>query len=289
MTYAALKQSVLDLGWEESIEQPTVLVTATNRAIAEINRIRPMVSEFVIAQEKPVYPAHFPHDFDRYLPEPVDGAYTFEADGVKAVSFAYSGVGSIEVVGETTTALSSPLYAEYRKIFPTKANRKIIVRGVNLSRFAMWGMVNGTADACVPMFGEFNGYTLGAFADDYIEPDTAPYIVEDRCQLYDISTDAQFKTLYVPCRFEGHIRVPYRRTLIKATLDDFMGNGLGVPDVWPGLYDLLPLLVASYVWLYDEPEKAAYYKQQYEEQVLLYKTQQRMTVNNRVIDRKGWR
>lgn len=294
MTYAALKQSVLDLGWDDNVDQPTVMVTSTNRAMAEINRLRPMVSEFIIVQEKPVYPTVIPRDFDRYLPAPVEGVYTFEADGVKAVSFAYFGVGSIEVKEEDGTtsfseSLSSPTYATFKKNLPTKAHRKIVVNGVTLARFALWGMVNGTTDAVVPMFGEYNGYTLGAFADDYVEPESAPYIIEDRCQLYNISIDAQMATLYVPCHFEGSIHVPYRRKLRLATLDDFKSDSQEQVDVWPPLDDLLPLLVASYVWLYDEPTKAAYYKQQYEEQALLWQTKQRMTVDNRVIDRKGWR
>jgi hypothetical protein len=59
-------------------------------------------------------------------------------------------------------------------------------------------------------------------------------------------------------------------------------------DIEPTLHHLIPLLVAHYLWMDDEPQKAAQYKANYDEQLALWRLQARPTAAPRVVDVNGW-
>ncbi len=56
-------------------------------------------------------------------------------------------------------------------------------------------------------------------------------------------------------RVSGEVSIPYQRCVRRLTADDAERE----VDVAPELAGVLPLYTAAYVWLDDEPERAAYY------------------------------
>ena len=67
--------------------------------------------------------------------------------------------------------------------------------------------------------------------------------------------------LILPDGYSGEIRINYHRAPIKTSGTD-PDERIDIP---PECEELLPLLVASYVWLEDSPDIAQYYRSLYRE------------------------
>ena len=59
-------------------------------------------------------------------------------------------------------------------------------------------------------------------------------------------------------------------------------------DIEPTLHHLVPLLVAHYLWMDDEPTKAAQYKANYDEQLALWRMRAQPARQPHVINATGW-
>ena len=59
-------------------------------------------------------------------------------------------------------------------------------------------------------------------------------------------------------------------------------------DVEPTLHHLVPLLLAHYLWMDDEPSKAAQYKANYDEQLALWRMRSQATAHPFVHNDMGW-
>ena len=86
--------------------------------------------------------------------------------------------------------------------------------------------------------------------------------------------------------YEVNCEVYPKRVTFNAEGDtDLLGEDSTVIELDEDLAELLPLLVASYLWMEDEPETAAAYEARYARAAQHIRPVERTV---RVIDRKGW-
>ncbi len=98
--------------------------------------------------------------------------------------------------------------------------------------------------------------------------------------------DAQLSgsTVYIPREINGEFEVSYKRAAPTLTLDD----GESEIDIPKEYLPLLPLLVAGYLWLDDEPEKAQYYTSLYKEGLQRTKYYKGFSSPSKYNDVLGW-
>ena len=246
---------VAALGFEKEIDADVAFLSATRRAQRRIFNERAVYSSIQIIPEE-----HAPAFYLKKLSHSPGGVHSF-AIGKSAYSFRVSGSGGFRIGGR-----------EY-----SFSGNKTVFRG-----FADEG------DELV-FYGDFS-YTVydlsvyrGIYADkaEEIRLKGDPLVfdmnllVGDFLAFGELPTDSRGKAivgarfqgsrLYLPESFPGVAYVAYRKKPRELSID--------APDEELDLpveaETLLPLLVASYMWLDDDREKAEYYLNAYREEMAL--------------------
>ena len=284
MTYRELKEEVIDLGFDTRIDDPRMLVSATNRAIRHIRRFYPARERLTLTQREPLFLQ--PEEFS------AKERRCFEADGVRALSFFYIGEGALTLElddGHRAEQLASPRWRARRILLPsTVPHLRVTFEGAGLCvrHFSMHGAVDDTGcEGAVPLFADRVGYDLQALCPRMMYLAGTPLLGDEGAAVacYALE-DGEF---LLPCHLRGRVTVTVACNPRTAVLGDF--NGEGEPDCPQELQDMLPLLVASYLWLDVEPEKAQYYKACFDEQLQMWRAQQKFNGDGKVVSRKGWR
>ena len=290
MKVCELYDHVAQLGFEDTmLEYDRHFILSANRALFEVASLRPQTSHVLIHHEP------MENMIKNYSFAPVkkmsDIVYT--ADGAKAFYFEACGYGYCHVercrevdnvwVWEdcyAPIAISSPgTYMPFRNFITVDSN---FVNGEVRLRFtgdytfyvrnaALYEEILGPNVSDIPAFEPFTSYDVPMMADDFLRLYKPP-IVDDgthaylRGSEYDIENG---KAILLPYDKPGVYKVRYIRkpapivdTESPATLQD-------VIDLDEDLCQLMPLLIAAYVWADDEDAKAQYYLSQYQQQAAL--------------------
>lgn len=288
MTYRELMEEVIHLGFDSAVEDLGALCSATNRAVAQLRReLCPATGRFQVMVRKPVgYSADETPVEDGGACEicfPTGVAITFECVGHALIRF--------EADGEEfrSEQIDAPSWRVYKYAFPHNRGAKVVLMntdGFSLRNVAVFGAVDSLVVNALPVVCDRHAtYDVSAFCEDFIGIDETPF---NAMGLPIRGYEIYGKNLTLPIE-AGRVEVTYRRRLREATLEDFSEGMLSEPDVPEEYADMLPLSVASYVWADVEPEKAAHYRQMYNEQLQYEKLQQKHRGRCRVIDRKRWR
>lgn len=131
----------------------------------------------------------------------------------------------------------------------------------------------------------FIKYVLDGIAPDMIDYSAHPHdpFGNEIPNLFMIGNN-----MMVPKTFQGKIIVDYRRRHENVTIDTVAYDG--EIDVQRGCEDMLTLLMAYYIWLEDEPEKADKFLQMFSMQVSAeLSTRSRAYRIDRVKNSNGWR
>ncbi len=288
MTYRELMEEVIHLGFDSAVDNLGALCGATNLAVAQLRReLCPATGRFTLTARKPIgYKQDekvFADGGEEGICHPSGVAISFESIGSATVCFEANG----EIF--RTEQIASPVWTARKFVFPAKRGAKVVLKeaeGLSVRNVAVFDGVDSLAVNALPLICDtIAKYDVSAYVDDFLGMDDAPYTeMGVAVRAYEIYGN----TLTLPVGV-GRVEVTYRRKLRKAMLEDFSDGSVAVPDVPPEYADMLPLCVASYVWADLEPEKAAYYKQMYNEQLQYAKLQQKHRGKCRVSDRKGWR
>ena len=259
MTHKELYNQVLHLGFENTaLESDDVYIDAVNRALYQVNAIRPRLGYA---------------DILHYPPENVLG------NRFRGISECYD---SITIPVEGCKVLYVELAGDWRVSYqggedklPTQGNtgdlilqKFLVTEGVTSvtitanTRFVYRNAMAFKVEP-VPVPGiKHTGYNLAN-----VMRYAAPPIIEE--QGYGYITEGyriEGSTIYIDNGLKGLYRVAYHTQPTKATLDRVKSDDLIQLD--EDLCSLLPLLVASYVWLEDEPERSEYYYSRYQEQAI---------------------
>lgn len=146
-----------------------------------------------------------------------------------------------------------------------------------------------TADAPGKIDTNYSDYCI-KYALDVIAPDMIDYSAHPHLPLGDEIPDSYLigNSLIVPKTFRGKIIVDYRRRHENVTIDTVAYDG--EIDVQRGCEDMLTLLMAYYIWLEDEPQKADKFLQMFSMQVSAeLSARSRAYRKERVKNSNGWR
>lgn len=278
-----VKNAVLGYGYSRDLaDNDELFYTVLNLAMKEVNRIRPLTEMATIVHE-PIKPLIADHPVKEKKP---GEDLIIEGEG-RSVVFEVSGSGGVDVDGGTIDGHPSATWT-------AQGWKRLIARGDGRLRLTFSGEspyhvrnvafydvdITATSGRTV---GEVTEYDLSSFVTSFAAP-VLP-IMKDGIPM----NPSDPRTLIINGRL---LRIP---NLDKGTYEVEC-------EVYPPRYvnegddeknlpldedvaELVPLLVASYIWLDDEPEKSVRYKNLYD----AAKREIRGSVKiSHVIDRKGW-
>ena len=118
----------------------------------------------------------------------------------------------------------------------------------------------------IPAYEAFTRYDISKLVTDFISLASPPIVEADGIthlnQGYDIENG---RVILLPYEKKGLYKVIYNRLPQSIVYGDSPAEDDTDIDLDEDLCALLPVLVASYVWVDDEPEKAQYYLMLYKE------------------------
>ena len=312
MKVSELYAQVAQLGFEDSLDSDKRFRFATERAIYQINGIRPHISSIDIVHFPPVNllaPAT-PSPFN--LITSSDGTYAVEAEGAKAFYFEVmgNGVATIaikrKVVEDSGNAPISSGYdtfkiEEFDSSTSLKAYKGAIANpegeAVNIA-FESNGMLclrsialydNVFSEADIPDYTPYTRYNLADIAEDFLAFDSPPVVEDSGNAPISSGYDIEGNSLLLSRAAEkGVYKVYYRRKPKMPSKDIKPSSNSELIDLDEELCSALPLLVASYIWLEDEPDRASYYKSLYNERIAEINQNKRDFKVAKIINTNGW-
>ena len=304
MLVSELYSQVAGLGFEDTLENSAVFYNAANRALLQVNAIRPAIRSYIINHK----PMKNIIDGASFAPIVRTESLSFEAVDARSYYFETDGTGHvyIECLNERDEGWSyindfsfssASGYTAYRGFIRDGDGKFVsgLVRlrfegeyAYSLKNVAMYRYLYSGSAADIPAYEEYKGYDISALADDFLglEP-TAP--VKEGEQAADVDYRVEDgRIIYLPYNDEGCFKVMYRHKPRKLIYDVSPLEDITVIDMDSELCALLPLLVASYVWLEDEPEKAEYYRYMYQQGAAEIERRHKNAAPVRFINRSGW-
>lgn len=302
MTVSELYNSVAQLGFEDSLEDDDRFFFAANRALLQVNALRPATGVYAL------YHDPMPNKVKENTFEPVKkyGELCFEACGVKAFYFEADGIGEMIAErwnGERWVSVNSRILNSYRTF---KSYSGSIPEGENfisdlarlrfvgdylysVKNVAMYEHLLGGRDEDIPAYEPHTRYDMRVLATDFLAFEK-PTIrrVSDGEYLYDGYSIENGGTVLLPYEQKGLYDILYQRRPKKLEYEKEAAEDETKIDLDEDLCALLPVLIASYIWVDDEPEKAAYYLDLYRERAAFVESRKRDPIPASVRSVNGW-
>ena len=276
MKLSYIEQALVDLNDGENIEYETTFITAANLALDHISRIVP---EERTAYIQAVAPAvAFLGDVD------TGGVYCEES--VRAIVLRATGRGKLLINGEQAAAWrSAGKYTDVRVYLEGATDATISFEGVagSVKDLAVWAHDYGSVDD-IPVYGHTVRYDMRRVVSDYGGHACTPIDVATGREIRRCIVESPY--IMLPPAYVGEASVIYRHRPLHITLDD-VKNDVDI-DIAPEYEDLIPLCMAYYVWLEDEPNKAAFFLARFNEAASLARQSHRRPGSDTVISYNGW-
>lgn len=253
MTPNQLKDIVLQLGFETTLESEDSFFSALARALYTVFIDRPQISfaELMIPKRSGnLISKGFVHEPTAPEEYSLIGA---------AVSFRISGIGGYIITcgGKSyERTFDSELCVCRERLNGPSTIRFVGEYSYTVSALAVFPSLTGPDEKDIPVFNEGFRIDLKTRIADFLAPYEAP-----KTENGDLIAGAEISSgiLTLPDSFSGYLRLSYLRTPRIPTHED-RSSEIDMPEE---TRELLPLLVASYLWLDDDPEKAEYYRALY--------------------------
>lgn len=271
MLLEQLKQEVADLGFETSVGDDNTFIGVVNRAIAELNAYLP--------ETDVLHLSHYPEtntvtvdtsqcvrhtDEDLIFDGERSRAYYFECDG-NGTAYIERVVNGI-VIPVSQIALSSDgVFREYKGLIPLAVSGEHRIRfsgyAFGVRNVALYSLLRGASENDILPCGKFRGYDLRSIVDVAAGYSKFLAVKRSACKSLSQLTEGEHyyfmdNVLYLSRDVRGVIDIVYIAKPQPVTLSE-----TGDLPVNSGLVELLPLFVASYLWLEDVPDKAQYYRE----------------------------
>lgn len=277
MTYNDLCAEVAALGFEGNLESSDVVLHATERALRTIFTERPL-HKLIQFYQKPIRPvirieaiAHSGKETD---------TVSFNA---RAYSFKTSGEGSYKITDESGAVAVdfSGIESVHKGFLYGEGNLEFLGNySYTVYDLAIFDEIPSSNENDIPVLSDFVEYDIKGTTLDFLSFASPP---ENECGVAIPGASVCGGKMRIPADYTGRIRLIY-----KAAPISIVGGAdeeLILPD---GCEHLLSLLVASYVWLDDDAEKAQYYMNLYREGVAAVKFYDRACLNTAYKDVIGW-
>lgn len=276
MKLSYIEQALVDLNDGENIEYETTFITAANLALDHISRIVP---EERTAYIQAVAPAV------AFLGD-VDTGGVYREKGVRAIALRAMGRGKLLINGEQAAAWrSAGKYTDVRVYLEGATDATISFEGVagSVKDLAVWAHDYGSVDD-IPVYGHTVRYDMRRVVSDYGGHACTPIDVATGREIRRCIVESPY--IMLPPAYVGEASVIYRHRPLHITLDD-VKNDVDI-DIAPEYEDLIPLCMAYYVWLEDEPNKAAFFLARFNEAASLARQSHRRPGSDTVISYNGW-
>ena len=277
-----LYSAVAKLGFEDSLEDISAFFYAANRAMLQINALRPLTAILEIyhrASKNLVVGAT--HDILEHTNEDL----IFECSGgAKAYYFEANGTGEcrVEVYNSDTSEweecdgeiirFSTKVYATHRgfvKLDGEFVNAPVRLRFIGdyaygVRNVALWGILYSPEPKDIPAFTEYVKYDLRELDPDFIELADNPFI----SSFTRITDDYIFEAptvLLLPREIAIEVKIKYKKRPRMLIYTDDPADDDTEIELDAELAELLPLLTAVYVFTDGEEEKSQYYLTLYRE------------------------
>ena len=298
MTIAELYNSTAQLGFETSLEDDRRFLYSANRALFQVAQIRP--------ETRSIYINHFPldngireEDTEKFN---VTGA-EFHCVGAKSYYFEASGIGSYTVdylIGGKWIPLESQTF-DHKATFEVKRGlisgdgytdvRIKITSNFSFSvkNVAMYTTLTSDAVEDIPSYGEYTEYDIRKFVSDFWTLAEKPALVgnDGVTESNDFCAESG-SVIKLHNSAKGVYKIVYNHAPEKLKdLGGYSTNQTEI-DLEEDLCTLLPLLIASFVLVEDEPEMANYYLNVYRERKAEVEKRVRNINPVRIYSRSGW-
>ncbi len=249
MTVNELLHEELALGFTTALEFDRSFLAALNRAVRQIYNEDGVIKRLKILKNTPK-----PIQNIKRLFYTADKEEKIELLG-KTLYFKLSGNGSYRI----NDGESVPFSTSYQTV-KMHINPKDILTFTGDTAYTVYDITvfekrlqldNLPTDLLVP-------YDMNALTDDFL---SFFGTVRDENGFEVEGAVSENSILYLPRSVNGELEVSYKRRPVELTVDDSESE-IDIPSEY---LPLLPLLVAGYLWLDDEPEKAQYYTSLYKE------------------------
>ena len=284
MRVSELYRHVAQLGFENSLEDDDRFYYAANRALLQISSIRPAVSSYIINHT----PLENLVKADTFSPIVRSDDLCFEATDAKSYYFETDGNGVLYIefldfesnvwviigVREFTSDRSFVSYKGFIKKDGEFITGRIRLRFVgeflySVKNVALFRHVYSNAERDIPVYGPYVRYDVSSLVPDFLSLNSPPVLEDGNCEKLNQNYDIEGgRVVLLPYSIKGCFKVLYRR---KPAEIENIGNASDdetVIDLDEELCSLLPILIASYVWVEDEPAMAEYYLTLYRERAL---------------------
>ena len=304
MTVSQLYESVAMLGFEDSLENDMRFIYAANRALLQVNSIRPATSSCQLVHN-PLKNAIKGASFE---PIEVCGEACFTAHSAKSYYFEAYGKGKLFIEKETENGYepitpvsgiafnSDKGFSGYRGLI--KHYGYFVDSGIRLrfvgdylfyvKNVAMYEHIFSENVEDIPAYEPYTRYDLSHILTDFLSLPAPPQVIKEDFVYINNGYDVEDgHVVLLPYSEKGIYKVTYNRVPKKI---EAIGDPENDPiiDLEEDLGALLPILVASYVWLDDEPEKSQYYMNLYLERALDIGKKSYSTKPIHVTNVNGW-
>lgn len=279
MRVQELYDQVAGLGFEKSLEDEDWFYQAANRALLQVNFIRPAVGSYVI-NHKPMKnlvnsgfsPTQRSEDL---IYEATNAkAYYFQADGIGKVKIEkyHTGSGTWMLIGEVNLT-GARRFSEYYGFI---RDGNDFVEGPVRLRFtgdylysvkcvAMYEHIYSNNVQDIPAYEAYTRYDLTTLAEDFLSLSTPPITEDEEYEKLSGDYDVEGgRVVLLPYSVTGCFKVLYNRRPKALANEGSAEDDESIIDLDEELCSLLPLLIASYIWLEDEPDRAQYYNSLYQ-------------------------
>jgi len=304
MKVSELYKSVAQLGFEDSLEEDDRFFYAANRALLQVCKLKPAVSRYVL-NHRPLANLITSSSFapierieDLTFEAESAKAYYFEADG-NGVAYVEKYVvesGEWSVVG--TVAMSSTgAFVAYKGFIKDGAEFidgrvRLRLSGefiYSVRNVALYAFLRSSSAADIPAFEPFTRYDIKTLVSDFLALCCPPIQEDDEGEVLNQTYRTEGDSvLLLPYDKKGAYKVLYERMPTPLENDGAASDDETEIDLDEELCSLLPILVAAYVWVDDEPSKSEYYLALYRERAADI---ERRKVNNtpvRYRNTNGW-
>ncbi len=284
MKVSELYKAVAQLGFEDSLDNDDRFLFAANRALFQVNALRPQTSAFTIHHA----PLENEVNVDTFKPLVKTEDIYFYASNVKSYYFETTGNGVcyLERFDNTTGNWAIIKEISFKSDKDFIPHRGFIKNGDSflisqeevrlhftgeylylIKNVAMYSHILSASTEDIPAYRVFEVYDISVLTSDFLSLASPP--IQDDYTLHRLSSGFDVengRVVLLPRNTpSGLYKVIYNRKPKSISLNITPSTGEETIDLDEDLCALLPPLIASYIWLDDEPAKAQYYLALYQD------------------------
>ncbi len=304
MTISELYKQVAQLGFEDSLEDDDRFYYAANRALLQVNKIRPAISHYII-NHKPL--VNLVNE-STFVPIEKDEDLTFEATGAKSYYFEADGNGIVYLelydadtetwrIIDTITLSSARAFLSYKGF--VKDGGEFVVGTVRLrftgeyfysiKNVAMYRHLFSDEIQDIPAYESYTRYDISKLVENFMSFCSPPIQEAERNVILNQDYEIEGNSIVLlPYERKGVYKIMYERRPIPIEDTGDVTSDETTVDLDEELCSVLPILIAAYVWIDDEPQKSEYYMSLYRERANEIEYKAKDTAPVTIKSSNGW-